>query len=199
MQQHVDHPAVAEHRDGVLVVGAGDDVVDRRPDPAQERVLVDGAGQVAVDQPLQLGGVLRGDLLDRDVVREVAVVFGEPLVDLDRQPSASATGWAVWTARTCGLLTSAGYREAGQRVGQPRSLLDTLGGQVGIGALTGLAAQRQRMSDQKQLHRDTIWPVRAFACPVCRSFALFEAERCPDCSTRRGFPPAVQRDGRARR
>ena len=37
------------------------------------------------------------------------------------------------------------------------------------------------MSDQKQLHRDTIWLVRAFACPACHSFTPFEADRCGGC------------------
>ena len=37
------------------------------------------------------------------------------------------------------------------------------------------------MSDQNQLHRDTIWLVRAFACPVCNSFAPFDMRRCTTC------------------
>lgn len=45
------------------------------------------------------------------------------------------------------------------------------------------------MSDQKQLHRDTIWPVRAFACPVCNDFTPFEAERCPNCLAALGLHP----------
>ena len=76
-------------------------------DAGQERVLVDGAGQMTARQPRQFLGVLGGDLLDRDVVRQVAVVLGEPVVDARwRRPSASATGCAVCTARRCGLLTS---------------------------------------------------------------------------------------------
>ena len=43
------------------------------------------------------------------------------------------------------------------------------------------------MSDQKQLHRDTIWLVRAFACPVCHSFTPFEADRCGDCGAALGL------------
>jgi hypothetical protein len=43
------------------------------------------------------------------------------------------------------------------------------------------------MSDQKQLHRDTIWPVRAFACPVCNGFTPFEAGRCPNCQAAVGL------------
>ena len=43
------------------------------------------------------------------------------------------------------------------------------------------------MSDQKQLHRDTIWPVRAFACPVCNAFTPFEAARCADCGASLGL------------
>jgi hypothetical protein len=41
--------------------------------------------------------------------------------------------------------------------------------------------------DEKQLHRDTIWLVRAFACPVCNGFAAFESLRCPTCETTLGF------------
>ncbi len=43
------------------------------------------------------------------------------------------------------------------------------------------------MSDQKQLHRDTIWLVRAFACPVCHSFTPFEADRCGGCGAAVGL------------
>ena len=43
------------------------------------------------------------------------------------------------------------------------------------------------MSDQKKLHRDTIWLVRAFACPVCDSFIAFEADRCAECGTALGL------------
>lgn len=43
------------------------------------------------------------------------------------------------------------------------------------------------MSDQKQLHRDTIWLVRAFACPVCSSFTPFEADRCASCRSAVGL------------
>jgi hypothetical protein len=41
--------------------------------------------------------------------------------------------------------------------------------------------------DEKQLHRDTIWLVRAFACPVCNGFTAFESRRCPNCHTALGF------------
>src|SRR6478672_12405314 len=34
---------------------------------------------------------------------------------------------------------------------------------------------------------DTIWPVRAFACPVCNDFAAFESMRCATCHTALGF------------
>ncbi len=45
------------------------------------------------------------------------------------------------------------------------------------------------MSDQKQLHRDTIGLVRAFACPVCGSFAAFEATACSVCAAAIGLHP----------
>jgi hypothetical protein len=43
------------------------------------------------------------------------------------------------------------------------------------------------MSDQKQLHRDTIWPVHAFACPVCNSYTPFETDECFSCQTALGL------------
>ena len=43
------------------------------------------------------------------------------------------------------------------------------------------------MSDQKQLHRDTIWVVRAFTCPVCHAFTPFEADRCANCGAAVGL------------
>lgn len=45
------------------------------------------------------------------------------------------------------------------------------------------------MSDQKQLHRDTIGLVRAFACPACGSFAPFEATACSACAATIGLHP----------
>jgi hypothetical protein len=35
--------------------------------------------------------------------------------------------------------------------------------------------------------RDTILPVRAFACPVCNDFASFEADGCANCGATLGF------------
>ena len=85
VQQPVDHPAVAEHRDGVLVIARGGEVPDSLVAPSQKCGLVNAARQVPVGQSGQLLGVLGGDLLDRDVVLQVPVVLGEPLVDFDRQ------------------------------------------------------------------------------------------------------------------
>jgi hypothetical protein len=48
------------------------------------------------------------------------------------------------------------------------------------------------MPDEKQLHRDTIWLVRAFACPVCNGFAAFESVMCPTCHTALGFHLATR-------
>jgi hypothetical protein len=45
------------------------------------------------------------------------------------------------------------------------------------------------MSDQKQLHRVTIGPVRAFACPVCNDYTPFEADRCHNCRAALGLHP----------
>src|SRR3984957_17648130 len=85
VQDDVDHAAVAEHHDGVVVVGGGGDVVEGRPRP--NPVFVDRAGQMPLGHPGPLFRVLRADLLDRDVHRQIAVVFGEAVVDLDVQPA----------------------------------------------------------------------------------------------------------------
>ena len=39
------------------------------------------------------------------------------------------------------------------------------------------------------MHRDTILPVRAFACPVCNNFTPFEADRCQACQAAVGLHP----------
>ena len=115
---------------------AGHQIVDGGADSGPERGLVDAAGQLAVDQPLQLLRVLGGDLLDRHVVRQVPVVLGEALVDFDCQPERVGDRRAVCTARRCGLLTNRGDRKPGQRLGQSRGLLQTgLADRRGIGAL----------------------------------------------------------------
>ena len=43
VQQSVDHPTMAEHRDGVLVVARCDDVANARVDASEKRVLVNAA------------------------------------------------------------------------------------------------------------------------------------------------------------
>lgn len=48
------------------------------------------------------------------------------------------------------------------------------------------------MPDQKQLHRDTIGPVRAFACPVCNHFTAFEAAQCRHCGSDVGLHPPTR-------
>ena len=83
MQQHVDHPAVAEHRDRVVGIGRGDEIVDRRADTCLKRVLVDRAGQMPLGQARPFLRHFRTDLLDGDVQRKVAVVLRESIVDLD--------------------------------------------------------------------------------------------------------------------
>ena len=120
-------------------------------------------------------------------MRQVAVVLGEPLVDVDRQPERVGHRLRGLHRAPLRAADQAGDREARQRVGQPLGLLDALLGQVGVGTLPGFTAERQRMPDEKQLHRDTIWPVRAFACPVCNDFASFESMRCPTCHTALGL------------
>ena len=117
-------------------------------DAGEKRVLVDGAGQVAAGQPRQLLGVLGGDLLDRDVVLQVAVVLGEAVVDVDGQPQRIGDRLRGLHRAPLRAADQTGDREARQRIGQPLGLLDALLGQVGVGPLARLAAKRQRVPDQ---------------------------------------------------
>ena len=91
---------------------------------------------------------LGSDLLDRDVVRHVAVVLGEPVVDVDGQPQRVGDRLRGLHGPDLRAADQAADREAGQRIGEPLGLLDALLGQFGIGALPWLAAQRQRMPDE---------------------------------------------------
>ena len=164
-------------------------VANPRADSRQKCGLVNTAGQVPLRQSRQLLRELGGDLLDRDVVLHVAVVLGEPFVDLDGQPQSIGNRLRGLHRAPLRAADQPSDGEAGQRVGQPLGLFDTFLGQVGVRALPGFAAKGKRMSDQKQLHRDTINPVRAFACPVCNNFTQFEAARCRNCHAALGFHP----------
>ena len=144
---------------------------------------------MAACQSRQLLGVLGCDVFDGDVVLEVAVVLGEPLVDLDGQAEGVGNGLRGLHRAPLRAADQAGYREARQRGGKPFGLLDALLGQIGIRPLSWLTAKRQRVPDEKQLHRDTIGPVRAFACPVCNNFTAFEAARCRNCHADVGLHP----------
>src|SRR5271156_6378111 len=180
VQDDVDNAAVAEHSDGVVVFGGGGDVVDGRPHPRPTRVFVDRAGQMPLGHPGPLLRVLCPDLLDRDVHRQIAVVFGEAVVDLDVQP---ARGGDRFRGLECAPLRTAhqpGDRKSGQRIGQPRCLRMPLVGEVGVGALAGLAAERQRMPDQKQLHPDSLACVRKPLASRRRMLFSGRRVRCAD-------------------
>ena len=92
-----------------------------------------------VDEALQLLRILLGDLLDGDVVRQVAVVLGESFIDLDGEPQLVGDRSACLDRADLGAAHQAGDREAGQRVGQPRRLRHAVVGQARVGALPGLA------------------------------------------------------------
>ena len=81
-----------------------------------------------------------------------AVVLGQPFVDLDRQPERVGDRLRGLHRASLRAADQPRDRESGQRVGQPLGLFDAFVGQVGVGALTGFAAQRKRVPDQQQLH-----------------------------------------------
>jgi hypothetical protein len=139
---------VAEHRDGVLVIARRRDVADAFVDAGEERILVHGARQMTAREPRQLLWILGGDLLDRDVVREISVVLGETVVDVDVQSERVGDGLCGLHRSSLRTAHKTGDREAGQCIGQPLGLLDAFLGEVGVRPLTRLAAKRQRMPDQ---------------------------------------------------
>jgi hypothetical protein len=130
------------------VVGGGNHVVDRGGDPVPERGLVDAAGQVAVGHAGPFLGVLRLDLLDRDVDRHVAVVLGEAFVDLDGEPEGVGHRPGSLDRPLLGTADQPRQREPLQCLRQPLRLLHTFVGQVRVGALSRFAAQRKRVPDE---------------------------------------------------
>ena len=139
---------MTEHRDGVLVVARRHQVANPRADSRQKCGLVNTAGQVPLGQSRQLLGELGGDLLDRDVVVHIAVVLGEPFVDLDGQPQGIGNWLRGLHRAPLRAADQPSDGEPGQRIGQPLGLLDTFLGQVGVRALPGFAAKRKRMPDE---------------------------------------------------
>jgi hypothetical protein len=80
-------------------------------------------------------------------MREIAVVFGEPVIDVDRQPQRIGDPLRGLHGADLRAADDARNREARQRIGQPLGLLDALLGQFTIGALPWFAAERQRVPD----------------------------------------------------
>ena len=76
MQNHVDNPAVAEHRDGVPVVGAGDDLAERTAHPVPKGADINRRRKFTGSHPRPVFGALGAHLLDRQVMRVPAVVLG---------------------------------------------------------------------------------------------------------------------------
>ena len=189
VQQPVDHPAMAEHRDRVLVVAHGHQVAYSRVDPSEKSDLVNAAGQVPVGQSRPLLGELGGDLLDWDVVLHVSVILGEAFVDLDAQPQGIGNRLRGLHERRCGLLTS---RVIGKRASASGSLsacsmpsADRSGSEPCPGSLRSGNACRTSSNCISiptlvtYSARATIDAVRAFACPVCNNFAPFESAAAP--------------------
>ncbi len=105
-----------------------------------------------LDQPGPLLGVFRAYVLDGDVRRKVAVIFGEPIVDLDGQLARRSDWFGGLDGAALRAADHPGDGKPGKRLRQARDLRYPLIGQVGVGTLAVFAAQRQRMPDKKHLH-----------------------------------------------
>jgi hypothetical protein len=111
--------------------------------------------------------------------------------------SAWATGRAVWIARRCGLLTTReiGYlaNASGSRLARLIPASDNSGSEPSPCSLRNGSACLIRSNCMPSnlplgaYARATIWPMRAFACPVCRNFTPFERDRCPNCQASVGL------------
>src|ERR1700691_4091950 len=86
--------------------------------------------------------ILLTDLLDRDIDRQVTVVFGEAVVDLDGQPARGGDRFRGLDRAALRAAYHPGDRKPGQRLRQARYLRSSLLGKVGVGALAGFAAER---------------------------------------------------------
>ncbi len=100
-------------------------------------------------QSRQLLGELGGDLLDGDVVLEVAVVLGEALVDVDCQAQGIGDRLRGLDGPSLRTADQPGYREPRQRVGQTLwACSRPSSDRCGIGTLPRFAAERQRVPDE---------------------------------------------------
>src|SRR5271155_5814050 len=97
------------------------------------------SSSTALGHPGPLLRVLRADLLDRDVHRQIAVVFGEAIVDLDVQPARGGDRFRGLERAPLRAAHQPGDRKSGQRIGQSRCLRMPFVGEVGVGALAGFA------------------------------------------------------------
>ena len=92
------------------------------------------------------------NLLEGNVVRHPAVVFGQALIDVDSQVPRRGNRFSRLIGPPLWAADQPTDRESGQRPRQPVGLFDALRRQVGIRTLPGLGAQRQRMPDQQEEH-----------------------------------------------
>ena len=152
MQHHIDYSSVAEHGHRVPVVGGGDDVGQRAANPAGECLSVHGFGKMTGGHPGPVVGTLGAHLLERHVMRQAAVVLGQPFIDVDIEIQGRRHGFGGLKGPPLRTADQAADREPGQPGGEPPGLFPAGWGQLGIGTLAGLRAKRQRMANEQQLH-----------------------------------------------
>ena len=91
-------------------------------------------------QAFPLVGELLADLLDRNVVRQVAVVLGEAVVDLEFEAERVGHRLGGLLGAPLRAAEHPGDRVPVERFRQPHRLLEAHVGQLGIGAFTGFTS-----------------------------------------------------------
>ena len=122
--------------------GRADHISKCCPDPGAKRLDVNRVRQLTGSHPLPLLGQFDTHLLDRHVVRQAAVVLGQPLVKVDAKTTVVRERFGGLDSPALGTADHPTDREAFQRLHQTPGLLPTKGGQFRIGALAGSGTKR---------------------------------------------------------
>ena len=144
------------HRRHVLARMGGDDRLDRRDHAAAELVGIHAgsAVHVAGEHVLPAREAFLLELFDRDVVGCLSVVLGDPVRDGDFDPLLGRNRLRSLERATERAGVDGVDALDGQVLGKAASLVMPVLCELGVrGTSEALDPKRERMPDQKQLHR----------------------------------------------
>lgn len=152
VQDNIDHTAVAEYRNGIGMASLGDDIGQRASNAVAESVRVHRAGEFTGGHSGPVIWSLDAHLLKWYVVRQSAVVFGQPILDVDGEAAGSRHRLGGLKRTALRTAHQPADRKTRQGIGQAARLFPACVRQFRIGTLTGLRSCRQRMADEQKLH-----------------------------------------------